>query len=99
ALGRWLPQQGARVTLSDKRNAGALADDIMDFIMESNVRFALVGNPIVLLDDADMLCVSGGVPLDLPIVQAAFQRNIPVVNDAILFMEACPAPIIGITGS
>lgn len=99
ALGRWLPQQGARVTLSDKRNAGELADDIMDFIMESNVRFALGGNPIELLDDADMLCVSGGVPLDLPIVQAAFQRNIPVVNDAILFMEACPAPIIGITGS
>lgn len=99
ALGRWLPTQGANVTLSDKRNAGELADDLMEFITEPNVRFALGGNPVELLDDADMVCVSGGVPLEIPIIQAAFQRGIPVVNDAILFMERCPARIIGITGS
>jgi UDP-N-acetylmuramoylalanine--D-glutamate ligase len=99
ALGRWLPRQGATVILSDKRNAGDLADDLMDFIMEPNIRFALGGNPVELLDEADMLCVSGGVPLDIPIVQAALARGIPVLNDALLFMAACPAKIIGITGS
>ncbi len=99
ALGRWLPTQGASVTLSDKRDAGALADDIMDFILEPNVKFALGSHPVELLDNADLLCVSGGVPIDLPIVQEAFQRGIPVSNDAILFMERCPARVIGVTGS
>ncbi|MEL6526766.1 MAG: UDP-N-acetylmuramoyl-L-alanine--D-glutamate ligase, partial [Chloroflexota bacterium] len=46
-----------------------------------------------------LICVSGGVPLDLPILQLAQQRNIAITNDAQLFMERCPAPIIGITGS
>lgn len=99
ALGRWLPTQGARVTLSDKRDAGALADDLMEFITAPNVNFALGGHPVELLDSADMLCISGGVPIDIPIVQAALRQKIPVTNDAILFMERCPAKIIGITGS
>ena len=46
-----------------------------------------------------MLCLSGGVPIDLPIVLEAQQRGIPLTNDAQFFMERCPAPIIGITGS
>lgn len=99
ALGRWLPTQGATVTLSDRRNAGDLADDLMEFITEPNVHFALGGHPIELLDNADILCVSGGVPLETPIIRAAFERGIPVVNDAILFIERCPAKVIGITGS
>lgn len=99
ALGRWLPTQGAVVTLSDRRNVGELADDLMEFITEPNVHFALGGHPIELLDNADMLCISGGVPLETPIVRAAFERDIPVVNDAILFMERSPAKVIGITGS
>lgn len=57
------------------------------------------GHPLSLLNDCELVCVSGGVPLDLPIVQAARARSIPLSNDAQLFFEACPAPIIGITGS
>jgi UDP-N-acetylmuramoylalanine--D-glutamate ligase len=98
SLARWLPTQGARVTISDQRDAGALADDLLDFLTEP-VSFALGSNAVELLDDADMLCVSGGVPLTLPIVEEARQRGIPVTNDAILFLERCPALVIGITGS
>src|SRR5690606_33272768 len=96
ALARWLPEQGAKVTVSDKRDAGQLADDFLDFLT-SPVSFALGGHPVELLDDADILCISGGVPLDLPIVQEAFRREIEVTNDAMLFLERCPALVIGIT--
>lgn len=99
SLGHWLPGQGASVILSDVRDAGQLADDLLEFIMESNVSFALGGHPVELLEDADLLCVSGGVPLDIPIVEEARQRGIRVTNDATLFIERCPAPIVGITGS
>ncbi len=52
-----------------------------------------------LLDGVDAVCISGGVPLDMPLVQAAQARGIPLTNDAQLFLERCPAPVIGITGS
>ncbi len=98
ALGRWLPTVGARVTLSDQRPADQLGDVIAALAGE-RVSFALGGHPLELLDDCDLLCVSGGVPLTLPIVQEAQRRGIPVTNDAQLFLERCPALVIGITGS
>ncbi len=98
ALARWLPTVGASVIVSDKADLGDLADALLDFL-SAPVRFALGGHPVELLDEADLLCVSGGVPLDLPIVQAALEREIPVTNDAQLFLERCPAPLLGITGS
>lgn len=98
ALARWLPTVGARVTLSDSRSADALADEIAAFGGQP-VTFALGGHPLSLLDGCDVLCVSGGVPLTLPIVQEAQRRGIRVTNDAQLFVERCPAPVLGVTGS
>jgi UDP-N-acetylmuramoylalanine--D-glutamate ligase len=98
ALGRWLPTVGARVTLSDSRSAEALAAGVAEFA-GTPVQFALGGHPLELLDDCDVLCVSGGVPPTLPIIQEALRRGVPVTNDAQLFLERCPAPVLGITGS
>jgi UDP-N-acetylmuramoylalanine--D-glutamate ligase len=98
ALGRWLPTIGARVTISDTRSADKLAADLAEF-EGGPVKFALGGHPLDLLDDCDVLCASGGVPLTLPIIQEAFRRGIRVTNDAQLFLERCPAPVLGITGS
>jgi len=39
------------------------------------------------------------VPVDLPIVVEAQKRGIELANDAQIFVERCPAPVIGITGS
>jgi UDP-N-acetylmuramoylalanine--D-glutamate ligase len=46
-----------------------------------------------------LVCLSAGVPVDVPIVIEAQRRGIPLSNDAQLFLERCPAPVIGITGS
>jgi UDP-N-acetylmuramoylalanine--D-glutamate ligase len=52
-----------------------------------------------LLDSTDVLCLSGGVPLTLPIVAEAMKRDIPLSNDSQIFMEVVPCKTIGITGS
>ena len=96
ALARYLVAQGARVTLSDM-NAAADVSALQD--IQPRITFALGGHPLSLLDGCDMLCLSGGVPIDLPIVLEARRRGIPLSNDAQVFFEVCPAPIIGITGS
>jgi UDP-N-acetylmuramoylalanine--D-glutamate ligase len=98
ALGRWLPTLGARVTISDSRPADTLVDDVAAFEGQP-VQFALGGHPLELLDACDVVCVSGGVPLTIPIIEEAVRRGIRVTNDAQLFLERCPAPVLGITGS
>ena len=96
ALARWLPTQGAQVTVSDKRTRDQLQLERAQF---PNVDFVLGDHPLTLLDDADMICVSGGVALSHPLVVEAIERGVAVTNDAQLFMERCPAPVVGITGS
>ncbi|MCL4528720.1 MAG: UDP-N-acetylmuramoyl-L-alanine--D-glutamate ligase [Chloroflexi bacterium] len=98
ALARWLTQHSAMVTLSDKRSESELAF-ARGMLSGLSIQWALGGHPIELLDRADMLCLSGGVPVTLPIVDEALKRGIPLSNDTQIFMEAVPCKTIGITGS
>jgi UDP-N-acetylmuramoylalanine--D-glutamate ligase len=56
-------------------------------------------HPFTLLEDADLLCLSGGVSPMLPLVVSAQQRGIALSNDSQIFMEIVPCKVIGITGS
>jgi len=96
ALARWLPMIGAQCIVTDMRDPQSLGVDLQDF---PRVRFVLGDHPLRLLDNTDMVCISGGVPLDSPLVLEAIKRNITVTNDAQLFVERVAAPVIGITGS
>jgi UDP-N-acetylmuramoylalanine--D-glutamate ligase len=98
ALARWMARHGARVTLSDKRPEAELAAS-REFLSELPIEWALGGHPLELLDNADVLCLSGGVPLTLPIVAEGIKRGLPLTNDTQVFMEAVPCRTIGITGS
>lgn len=98
ALARWLTKHGSRVTLSDARGEEQLTS-IRAALADLPIQWALGGHPLGLLDDCDLLCISGGVPLSLPIVVEANRRSIPVSNDTQIFMEAVPCKTVGITGS
>ena len=98
ALARWLSVHGARVTVSDMRGADALRL-ARESLAKYSIDWALGGHPLELLDSADVLCLSGGVPLALPIVVEAGRRGIPLSNDSQIFMEVVPCKTVGITGS
>jgi UDP-N-acetylmuramoylalanine--D-glutamate ligase len=98
ALARWLSLRGAHVTLSDTRSEDELRV-ARESLAEYPIHWALGGHPLELLDSIDVLCLSGGVPLTLPIVAEAIQRGIPLSNDSQIFMEVVPCKTIGITGS
>src|SRR5258708_24961305 len=98
ALARWLIRHDARVTLSDKRTEAELAATRAS-LKDYPIQWVLGGHPLELLDRADLLCLSAGVPLTLPIVVCAVQRSLPVSNDTQIFMEAVPCRTVGITGS
>lgn len=98
ALARWLSVHGARVTLSDARGEDELRA-ARESLAEFGIRWALGGHPLELLDSTDALCLSGGIPLTLPIVVEAVKRGIPLSNDSQIFMETVPCKTVGITGS
>lgn len=105
ATARFLLAHGARVTMSDLRTAEALAAACAELERFARAhgygqpRFVLGDHPLALLDETDVLCLSGGVSPASPIVQAAVARGIPLSNDGQLTLRHCPAPIVGITGS
>src|SRR5512135_644839 len=80
ALARWLVRHGATVTLSDTRSETALAQ-ARSTLQEMPIRWVLGGHPLTLLDDTDVVCLSGGVPTSIQIVQEAVRRGIPLSND------------------
>lgn len=98
ALARWLTRHGARVTLSDLRPEAALAD-ARAALRDLPIRWALGGHPLELLDEIDVVCISGGVPTNIPIVEEARRRGIALTNDTQIFMEIAPCKTVGITGS
>jgi UDP-N-acetylmuramoylalanine--D-glutamate ligase len=98
ALARYLSRHGARVVLTDRRPASELHAAQQE-MRHLPVEWQCGGHPLSLLDAADLLCISGGVPLDMPLVVEAKQRGVPLSNDSQIFLEAAPCRVVGITGS
>jgi UDP-N-acetylmuramoylalanine--D-glutamate ligase len=98
ALARYLVQHGAEVALADTRPESELKM-AFEHLEGLAVEWHYGEHKKGLLKGADLLCLSGGVPTQLPIVAEARKKGIPVSNDSQLFLEAAPCQVVGITGS
>jgi UDP-N-acetylmuramoylalanine--D-glutamate ligase len=100
AVARFLAQRGAAVTVTDTRPPEALREAVAQ-LAGLDLSFALGegDHPPALLDEADVLVVSPGVPLDIPFLVEARRRDLPLSSETRIFARTCPAPVIGITGS
>lgn len=98
AAARWLALHGATVTVNDHRTAEQMAA-ARSALADTPVTWVLGDHPIEVLDTTDIVCLSGGVPLDNPIVVEANRKGIPLTNDTQVFMEVVPCQTVGITGS
>jgi len=98
ALARFFSKRGAQVVLTDTREKEQLSEELA--VLENlPISLDLGGHHTEILDDADLICVSGGVPLTIPFIQEAHIRRIPLTNDSQIFLEECPCMVAGITGS
>ena len=57
------------------------------------------GHPLECITDADLIVVSPGVPLDIPILCEARARNLPILAELEVAASVCLAPIVAITGT
>jgi len=98
ALTRYLTHHGANVIVNDRRQLDQL-QEAREALHDLPIKWIVGSHPVSMLDEIDLICISGGVPSDLPIVVEAHQRGIPISNDSQIFLDACPCKVIGITGS
>jgi len=98
ALAKYLSSKGVRITVTDQKDKEMMQELIQEY-QDDNLNWVLGGHPLELLDTADVLSLSGGIPLTIPFVKEALKREIPLTNDSQVFMDTVACPVIGITGS
>jgi UDP-N-acetylmuramoylalanine--D-glutamate ligase len=98
AAARFLANCGAIVTINDQRPSSDLVA-AKTSLQDLPIHWVLGSHPFEILDKVDFLCLSGGVPTSLPIIQEAVNRGIPLTNDTQVFLQVVPCKTIGITGS
>jgi UDP-N-acetylmuramoylalanine--D-glutamate ligase len=97
ALVRFLVERGATVALSDQRKR----EDIVgiETLQDLPVRFDLGGHTLELFEQADLVAVSPGVPLDCKPLQLAASCGIPLLGEVEIASRELVVPIIGVTGT
>lgn len=93
---QWLARQRARVIASDLRQP---QENVRKELEALGIALVIGPQTPELLAGVDAIVASPGVPQDIPLLQTARQRQIPITAEPRLFAQSCPAPIVGITGS
>ncbi len=97
SLARFFRTRGARVTLSDNRSADLL--DNLDELELSGVKLDLGGHTHAVFIAADMVVVSTGVPLDIPVLDTCREHDVVVLGEVEIAWRELAGTMIAITGT
>lgn len=97
SIAGWLAAQNRSAVFADSRLEPPGLDRVRAMFPETDVHCGAL--PERVPDGIDEVLVSPGLPLDIPVLQDAFARDIPVRSDIDLFVGICAAKVLGITGS
>ncbi len=95
---RLLASAGATVTASDRTQAEALAVDL-ESLRALGVRVEAGGHRPETILEADVLVVSPGVDVRIPLLARARAQGIPIWSEVEVAYRSCRARFLGITGS
>lgn len=103
ALTRYFANKNTQIVLMDTKPLRELkpVQEAITQLETGGSKISLIAgeNPVEVLKGANAVFVSGGVPLDTPIVQMAIKDEIPVLNDTQEFLDRVSCKVVGITGS
>ena len=89
---------GADVTLSDAKAEEDINYDFSE-LRDLNINLKFGKQEDSLLDGVDLIIVSPAVPLRIPLLQSALQRNIKVISEVELAYDLAKSPICAVTGT
>lgn len=93
-----LVQVGANVTLHDSRPAERFRAEQIERLQEAGVRLCL-GEDYLQNLDGEIIFRTPGLPFTTHELTVARQRGKVVTSELELFLELCPCPVYGVTGS
>ncbi len=96
---RYLAREGARVTVSDMKQEGALAPGVLLEMKAMGVTLETGGHTMNTFIRSERIIVSPGVPLDLAPLTAAKEKGIPVTGEMDLAVQVMNTPIVAVTGT
>ncbi|HBY45194.1 MAG TPA: UDP-N-acetylmuramoyl-L-alanine--D-glutamate ligase [Chloroflexi bacterium] len=97
-VARYLVEQGAEVRVTDLRNAEQLAPSLAD-LAGLPIGWTLGAHREEDIAWADVVVRNPAVPAESPWLALARSLGKPVEMEMTLFFRACPAPIVGVTGT
>lgn len=89
---------GARVRVTDSKPAAAL-EPSLNQLKQYTIDYSLGGHDPADIEWAEAIILNPAVPVEHPSIQQAQEKNIPVYNDAALFVHYTYGNVIGITGT
>ena len=98
AVARWLVGQGASVLVTDQSPAEKLKESVAQ-LDGLPIEFRLGEHREEDFTSADLIVASPAIPPTNKYLQAARAAGLPITTEVRLFIERCPVPIIGLTGT
>ncbi|MDH7499881.1 MAG: UDP-N-acetylmuramoyl-L-alanine--D-glutamate ligase [candidate division NC10 bacterium] len=98
AAAKLLLEAGARVKVSEVLPRERVTEDLARF-SRKGVEFEFGGHQAKSLLEAEMIVVSPGVSLQVPALQEARARGIPIIGEVELASLFTSATLVGVTGS
>jgi len=97
-VARWLAKQGAQVLVTDKEPPEKLADSVAQ-LAGLPIEFRLGQHRLEDFTGADLIVTSPAIPPHNQYLKAARDAGVPITTEIRLFIERCPCPILGVTGT
>lgn len=98
AAARLLKRRGARVVATDRKDASLLPEEVLT-LREIGVELVLGSHAPAGIDSADLVVVSPGVPWELPELEQARQKRIPVMAELELGYRLLRGGVAAVTGT
>lgn len=89
---------GANVTLSDAKSEDKIEGDLKS-LKDAGINLIFGEQKEELLQGVDVVILSPAVPVKIPLVQAAYKKNIPVTTEIELAYDFAKSPIAAVTGT
>ncbi|MDY0390918.1 MAG: UDP-N-acetylmuramoyl-L-alanine--D-glutamate ligase [Desulfobulbus oligotrophicus] len=96
---RYLTAMGVRVKVSDQRKIDQIEPATIDLLRSAGIALETGGHSLDQLTGMDVVIPGPGVPLDVPVLQAARKQGLPVLGELALAAGRFSSPVIAITGS
>lgn len=99
AAARFVARAGAEVTVTDLATAESLADSLAELADVPIHRYRLGEHHEADFSQADLIVVNPAVRRHHPFVQHARRSGSQITSEMEMFLRACPAQVVGVTGS